>query len=81
MPEAPHMVPLYIARVADLRVGRFVAITCKHCGHLAELPVVVLRERLPRDSFVKHLGPQFRCRECHQKGAEVDARGALGYYG
>jgi hypothetical protein len=51
------MVPLYIARVADLRVGRFVAVTCKHCGHLAELSVVVLRERLPRDAFIKHLGP------------------------
>jgi hypothetical protein len=74
MPESPHMVPLYSARVADLRVGRFVGVTCKHCGHLAELPVVVLRERLPRDAFIKHLGPQFRCGECHRKGAEVDAR-------
>jgi hypothetical protein len=76
MPESPYMVPLYVARVADLHVGSFVAVTCKHWGHLAELPVVLLRERLPRHSFVKHLGPQFRCRECHHKGAEVDARGA-----
>jgi hypothetical protein len=51
------MVPLYIARVADLRIGRFVAITCRHCGHVAELPVVHLRERLPRHAFIKHLVP------------------------
>jgi hypothetical protein len=81
MPEPPHMVPLYIARVADLRVGRFVAVTCRHCGHLAEIPVILLREKLSLHEFVKHLGPRFRCQKCHQKGAEVDARGALGYYG
>jgi len=75
------MVPLYIARVADLGIARFVAITCRHCGHVAEIAVVHLRERLPRDSFVKYLGPQLRCRQCHHKGAKVDARSALGYYG
>jgi hypothetical protein len=75
------MVPLYAARVSDLRVGRFVAVTCRHCGHLAELPVMRLREKLAPSTFIKDLGPQFRCRECHRKGAEVDARGALGYYG
>jgi hypothetical protein len=75
------MVPLYAARVEDLRIGRFVAITCGHCGHVAELPVIHLRERLSPHEFIKTLGPQFRCRECHHKGAEVDARGALGYYG
>jgi hypothetical protein len=62
------MVPLYAARVSDLRVGRFVAITCRHCGHLAELPVVRLREKLAPSAFIKHLGPQFRCRECYRKG-------------
>jgi hypothetical protein len=43
--------------------------------------VVRLREKLAPSAFIKHLGPQFRCRACHRKGAEVDARGALGYYG
>jgi hypothetical protein len=49
--------------------------------HVAELPVIYLRERLSPHAFIKTLGPQFRCRECRHKGAEVDARGALGYYG
>jgi len=56
MPEPARMVPLYIARVADLRVGRFVAVTCRRCGHIAELAVAQLRDRLPRDAFIKHLG-------------------------
>jgi ribosomal protein L37E len=81
MPEPPHMVPLYVARVADLRVGRFVAVTCRRCGHVAELSVVQLREKLSPNGFIKHLGPQFRCRQCGHKGAQVDARSALGFYG
>ncbi len=40
MPKFPRMVPFYAARVEDLRIGRFVAVTCRHCRHLAELPVV-----------------------------------------
>jgi hypothetical protein len=75
------MVPLYAARVADLRVGFFVSVRCRACGHVAELPVVRLRERLPRSEFVKHLGPRFRCESCGQRGAEVDARQALGHFG
>jgi hypothetical protein len=67
--------------VEDLRIDRYVAVICRHCGHLAELPVVRLKEKLAPSVFVKDLGPHFRCRECHRKGAEVDARGALGYYG
>jgi predicted RNA-binding Zn-ribbon protein involved in translation (DUF1610 family) len=81
MPEPPRMVPLYIARVADLRVRQAVSITCRSCGHVAELAAIQLRERLPRDAFIKHLGPQFRCQLCGHKGAEVDARRALGHYG
>jgi primosomal protein N' len=81
MPESPRMVPLYIARVADLRHGRLVAVRCRQCGHVAELPVVKLRLKLPPDAFVRHLGAQFRCQQCKHKGAEVDARCALGYYG
>jgi hypothetical protein len=75
------MVPLYIARVADLRVGTMVGVTCRKCGHLAEVPTLTLRERLPRDEFVKQIGVRFRCQHCGHKGAEVDARNALGYFG
>ena len=69
------MVPLYAARVEDLRIRCFVGVTCRHCGHLAELAVVRLREKLAPYRFIKHLGPELRCRACHRKGAEVDARG------
>lgn len=75
------MVPLYTARVADLRHGRAISVTCRKCGHVAELAVDCLRQRLAAYSFVKHLGPQFRCRQCGHKGAAVDARWALGYHG
>jgi hypothetical protein len=81
MPEPPRMVPLYIARVADLRVGQSVAVTCRHCGHVSEIAALQLRERLPKHEFVKHLGPQFRCQLGGFKRAEVDARRALGHYG
>jgi hypothetical protein len=81
MPESPRMVPLYIARIMDLRFGNSIAVRCRACGHVAELSVTKLREKLPRESFVKHLGPQFRCQLCGHKGAELDARRALGHYG
>ncbi|MDB5410270.1 MAG: hypothetical protein JWL84_5182 [Rhodospirillales bacterium] len=81
MPEPPRMIPLYVARVADLRVGTLVGVTCRNCGHVAEIASAVLRERLPPYSFVKQLGPQFRCQSCGVKGADVDARRALGHYG
>jgi DNA-directed RNA polymerase subunit RPC12/RpoP len=75
------MVPLYLARVADLRVGRFIALRCRRCGHRAEITVMTLRERLARDAFVKQLGHQFRCTACGHKGAAIDARHALAYDG
>jgi hypothetical protein len=75
------MVPLYIARVADLKVGTKVSVKCRKCGHVAEIPSLTLRERLGLGDFVRWLGPQFRCQQCGNKGAEVDARRALGHYG
>lgn len=81
MPESPRMVPLYVARVADLRVERSVTVSCRHCPHVAELSVVRLREKLSLNEFIKHLGPQFRCQLCKRKGAKIDARNALGFCG
>ncbi|HZS85663.1 MAG TPA: hypothetical protein VFA50_22540 [Stellaceae bacterium] len=81
MPESPRMVPVYLARIADLRVGARVSVRCASCGHTAELAAMVLRERLSLDLLVKRLGPQFRCRNCGHKGARVNAKEALGYYG
>jgi predicted RNA-binding Zn-ribbon protein involved in translation (DUF1610 family) len=81
MPEPPRMIPLHVARVTDLRIGRLVALRCRRCGRVAELAVARLRQKLRRDAFVRHLGAQFRCTACGHKGAEIDARRALGYYG
>jgi hypothetical protein len=67
--------------MADLRFGKSISVRCRACGHVAELSAAALREKLPRDAFIKHLGPQFRCRLCGYKGAELDARRALGHYG
>jgi hypothetical protein len=78
MPEPARMIPFQTARVADLRHGFFVMVTCKSCGHSAELAATHLRQRLPPDAFVRHLGPQFRCKSCRHKGADIDARRALG---
>jgi hypothetical protein len=40
-----RMVPLYIARIVDLRVGTKVGVTCQKCGHLAEVPAPAGRVR------------------------------------
>ena len=81
MPEPPRMVPLYAARIADLRPGSEVLLTCRACGHAAALPAILLRQRLGNDLLVKHLGRQFRCTRCGGKGAALDARRALGHFG
>jgi hypothetical protein len=55
--------------------------TFEDCGHVAEVSTMILRERLPPHGFVKQIGPLFRCLACGHKGADVDARHALGHYG
>jgi hypothetical protein len=51
---------------ADLRVGFFVMVTCKSCGHQSEVSAITLRERLPRDEFVTHIGMRFSHAETAQ---------------
>ena len=81
MPENPRAVPLFIARVMDLRRGLFVVVTCQGCRHQTEVAVDFLRQRVPANAMVKQLGVIFRCRECGRNGAKVDARKALGIKG
>jgi primosomal protein N' len=81
MPESPRMVPLYVARVADLRVGTSISVTCRDCGHVAEVPALTIRAKVHPDEFVKPIGGRFRCTLCNFKGANIDARRALRYYG
>ena len=79
MPEPRRPVPLQAARVADLRHGSVVKVVCQACGHSKEVAVNELRQKLPPFAFVKQVGLAFRCQQCEHKGAEVDARRALGY--
>jgi hypothetical protein len=79
MPEPRSPVPLQAARVADLRHGFFVKVICESCGHSKEVAVNHLRQKLPPFAFLKQVGLVFRCQQCKHKGADVDARRALGY--
>jgi hypothetical protein len=70
------MVPLYAARVSDLRPGDFVRVECV-CGHDEMIPAAVLTQglRLAPDERIVDLAPRLRCRECDVKGrAEVSIR-------
>jgi hypothetical protein len=66
------MLPLYAARVTDLKPGDFVIVECASCGHdglihPAALPSLGLG---PNERSVD-LAPRLRCRECDQKGKAV----------
>jgi hypothetical protein len=62
------MLPLYPARVSDLRPRDFVIVECASCGHdglihPAALPSLGLG---PNDRIVD-LAPRLRCRECEAR--------------
>ncbi len=74
----PQMVPLYAARVGDLKPGDFVQVECGVCGHdglihPAALPLLGLRP----DERITDLAPRLRCRECDVKrpGCYIDQMG------
>jgi hypothetical protein len=65
---AAGMVPLYAARVEDLKTGDIVVIKCGACGHTAEIPPSVLPGLglQPREK-VLDLERRLRCRLCYAK--------------
>jgi hypothetical protein len=67
------MVPLYAARIEDLRPDDFVRVECTACGHDEMIPQVGLLVgwRLPPYMRVLDLEPRLRCRECDGKGKAV----------
>jgi hypothetical protein len=60
------MVPLYAARVQDLKTGDFVVVECGACGHATAIPPSSLVHglRLVPTERVLDLAPRLRCREC-----------------
>jgi hypothetical protein len=77
------MVPMFAARVADLKPGSAVRVTCRNpdCGLEAELETDTLRRRLKLTEYVKRVLPRFRCTRCGRKNVDLDARHALGHFG
>jgi hypothetical protein len=67
------MVPLYAARVSDLKPGDFVKIECIACGHEVLIPPVgLLQGAAATAAFpVLDLEPRLRCRECDARGKAV----------
>jgi hypothetical protein len=75
-----HTVPLFAARVEHLVHARSVSATCGKCGHVSEVPVTLIKDRLPDWFRIGDLSRVMRCAECDEKGnVIVDARRALGY--
>jgi hypothetical protein len=66
------MLPLYAARIEDLRPGDFVKVDCAACHHVALLtPEALLRAGLRPAAKVLDLKGRFRCRGCGRKGRAV----------
>jgi hypothetical protein len=63
------VVPLYAARVSDLKPGDFVQVECV-CGHDEMIPAAALTQglRLRPDDRILDLASRLRCRECDEKG-------------
>jgi hypothetical protein len=65
------VVPLYSARIEDLRSGDFVVVECA-CGHNGLIhPSALPSLGLGPDERVVDLAPRLRCRECDAKGKAV----------
>jgi hypothetical protein len=65
------MVPLYAARVGDLKPGDFVIVECA-CGHSGLIhPCGLTSLGLGPDDRIVDLAPRLRRRECDRKGKAV----------
>jgi hypothetical protein len=66
------MLPLYAARIEDLRLGDFVKVDGAACHHVALLtPEALLRVGLSPAAKVLDLKGRLRCRGCGRKGRAV----------
>ena len=67
--EVPRMLPLYAARIEDLRPGDFVKVDCAAC-HPADAGSPAEGQPEPRGQVLDLKG-RFRCRGCGRKGRAV----------
>lgn len=66
------LVPLYTARVSDLKAGDSVLVECGACGHDGLIhPAALPSLGLGRDERVVDLASRLRCREYGAKGEAV----------
>jgi hypothetical protein len=66
------MLPLYSARVSDLKPGDFVIVECGSCGHDGLIhPAALPSLRLGPNHRIVDLASRLRCRECDARGKAV----------
>ena len=66
------MLPLYLARIEDLRRSDFVKVDCAACHHVALLTsAALLKLGLSPHAKVLDLKQRVRCRGCGAKGRAV----------
>ena len=66
------MLPLYAARVSDLKPGDFMIVECTSCGHDGLInPSALPSLGLGPNERIVDLVPRLRCREGDQKGEAV----------
>ncbi len=67
------MMPLYAARIEDLKSDDVMLVECGACGHTTAIPHCGLLQglRLQPTEKVLDLAPRLRCRECDARGQAI----------
>jgi hypothetical protein len=66
------MLPLYSARVGDLKPGDFVIVECTSCGHDGLIhPAALTSLGFGSNERIIDLAARLRCRECDARGKAV----------
>jgi hypothetical protein len=66
------MLPLYSARVSDLKPGDFEIVECASCGHDGLIhPTALPSLGFESNERIVDLAPRLRCRECDGRGKAV----------